>query len=1236
MPLTPGTRLGPYEILMCLGSGGMGEVYRATDTKLGRDVALKVLPAEMAHDPERLARFRREAKALAQLDHPNIVTIYSVEECEGIHFLTMQLVEGTALDRLIPAGGLPLKQIVEIASALGEALEAAHEKGIVHRDLKPANVMVSKDSRVKVLDFGLAKDVHAGNVGGATLTSSQTQVGVVMGTPAYMSPEQTSGRPLDHRTDIFSLGVVLHEMATGRRPFEGSSSAELISAILRDDPPCVTDVRPDLPGDLARIVRRCLEKDPRRRLQTARDVSNELCDLLQHTGKPSATATPPVSRTASTVDSGAARADEGFWIAVLPFRYGGGNAELTALAGGLSDEIVTGMLRFSYLRVIARGSTEKYSSESADVRAIGRELGARYVMEGNLRQAGAKLRLVVQLVDAVSGTHIWAETYERDFSSENIFALQDDLVPRIVSTVADYYGILPHCISDALRRKADNELSPYEAVLRAFSYFERIAPEEHAPVRQILERAARSAPDRAEIWAMLSTLYWHEHAFGFNPQPDPLGRALTAARRSVDAAPTNNLGHSALAATLFFQKNILAFRPAAERAIELNRMDGSNLATMGIMMAYAGDWEHGCALVESALQLNPHHPGWYSFAHFLNAYRKGDYRSALSIALRFNMPSYFFTHALTAAVYGQLGLHEPAQKALQELLAIRPDFAVTARREFEKFYNPELVERLMDGLGKAGLEVAIEKEAAVPIMDTARLPATSDSGAVRADAVPSSTQRVSGIKRHRIALAIAVIVLVIGSIGFAAYRKRSKTGQIDSIAVLPLENRSNNPDTDYISDGITESINNTLARLSSLSVIPHSVAFHYKGKVTDVREIGDELHVQAVLAGSVAQRGDDLTVDVELDDVRNGKQLWGEQYQRKLADLLAVESDISREVSQRLRSQLSAEDEKKLTKGSTNNPEAYRLYLKGKYYTDKFTKEGFDTGIDYFNQAIAVDPNYGLAYSGLAYNYINQMDWFMPPSEAGPKTKEAAEKALAIDGSDARAEMTLAIEADWYEWNFAAAENDYKRAIELSPDNAEAHLFYAWFLAPMGRDQEALAEARQAQQADPLYPFASFNIGAALLFSRHWDAAIEQLRRAIELDPNFWFSHCFLGRAYEQEGRFPEAIAEFQRALEVEKDNTEIWSGLGNAYAVSGKKAEAQKVLDHLKELSTHSWVAPYNVAVIYAGLGEKDLAFASLEQAYKERSYYMATYLATDERLDKLRSNSRFADLRKRVGLPE
>jgi serine/threonine protein kinase len=722
MALTPGTKLGPYEIQSPLGAGGMGEVYRATDTKLGRDIALKVLPAGMAEDPERLARFRREAKALAQLDHPNIVTIHSVEECDGSHFLTMQLVDGLPLDRVIPQGGLPVEQIVEIASALADALAAAHEKGIVHRDLKPANVMVSSEGRVKVLDFGLAKDVGASDPADATLTSDhRTQAGMVMGTPAYMSPEQTSGRPLDHRTDIFSLGVVLHEMATGRRPFDGSSSAELVSAILRDTPQSVTEVRPDLPGDLARIVRRCLEKDPRHRLQTARDVSNEFRDLSRTASRSAVTPTT-AQRASTTPGSGITRADEGFWVAVLPFKYTGSNADVAALADALADEIITGFSKFSYLRVIARSSSSRYADQSADIRAAGKELNARYAMEGTLRQAGSRLRLAVQLVDAVSGAHLWAENYERTFSAEDIFALQDDLVPRIVSTVADQRGVLPRRISEELRSKNEEDLTPHEAVLRSFSFLERISPTEHATVRRILERAVEQAPDQADAWAMLAIMYDTEFADEFNPRPNPLERAMAAAQRAVDLAPTHALGYYALAFTYFFRKEMSSFRAAVEQAVTLNRMDGSVIGVLGLLVHHAGEMERGTQMVEAAMQLNPHYPPVLRVTAFLNAYFQGKYADANEIAVRINMPGFFHAAAVRAAALGQLGQREAAQRAVQELLALRPDIATSVHRDYAKWWNPEQVEHLIEGLRKAGLEIADEQSSPVakPVAEAIR------------------------------------------------------------------------------------------------------------------------------------------------------------------------------------------------------------------------------------------------------------------------------------------------------------------------------------------------------------------------------------------------------------------------------------------------------------------------------------------------------------------------------------
>jgi TolB-like protein/tRNA A-37 threonylcarbamoyl transferase component Bud32/tetratricopeptide (TPR) repeat protein len=692
MLLSVGDKLGSYEITALIGAGGMGEVYRAADTKLGRPVALKVLPPEMARDPDRLARFQREARSVAALNHPHIVTIFSVEEVDGIHFLTMELIEGRSLDRLIPEGGLPIERIIEIADALADALAATHEKGIVHRDLKPANVMVTDEGRVKVLDFGLAKETHEANPSDTTLTSAgcTTKLGAVLGTPAYMSPEQVAGRPIDHRTDIFSLGTMLYEMAAGHRPFQGRSAAELASSIMRDTPRPLSELRAGLPDGLWRVTQRCLEKSTGDRFLSARDLRSALRGVT----------------TVMEADLGAARAEEGFWVAVLPFEYGGTNAELTALAEGLTEDTVTGLSRFSYLRVIARSSTSRYAHGAVDVRAVGKELGARYVMEGSLRQAGSTLRIAVQLVDAGSGAHLWAETYDRTFRPEEIFTLQDDIVPRIVSTVADTYGVLPHTISEALRNRDPEKLTPYEAVLRSFAHFPRLSAEEHAAARAGLERAVQQAPGYADGWAMLSMIIREEYTHGFNFRPDPLGRAFAAARRAVEAAPANHLAYHALASAQFFRREFQAFRNSAERAVSLNPMDGFTAAYLGFLIAYAGNWERGCALVERARQLNPHHPGWYWFPSFFDAYRKRDYRSALDVALKINMPGFWRTNLALAAAYGQLGEREAACNAVRELLALRPDFPVVAREELGKFWDPELVQHLIDGLRKAGLEIA--------------------------------------------------------------------------------------------------------------------------------------------------------------------------------------------------------------------------------------------------------------------------------------------------------------------------------------------------------------------------------------------------------------------------------------------------------------------------------------------------------------------------------------------------
>ena len=1038
MTLAAGMNLGPYQIQSPLGAGGMGEVYRATDTKLGRDVALKVLPAEMAQDLERLGRFRREAKSLAQLDHPNIVTIYSVEECDGVHFLTMQLVEGQPLDRLICEGGLPLEQIVEIASALGDALAAAHEKGIVHRDLKPANVMVSNEGRVKVLDFGLAKDVRGSNLGDATMTSaSRTEVGVVMGTPAYMSPEQTSGRPLDHRTDIFSLGVLLHEMATGRRPFEGSSSAELVSAILRDTPPSVTDMRPDLPSDLARIVRRCLEKDPRHRLQTARDVSNEFRDMVRTASRPTSVSTA-APRMAASSDWSAARADEGFWVAVLPFKHSGSDENLAALADGLTDDTITALSKFSYLRVIARSSSSLYVGQSVDVRTAGKELNARYVMEGTLRQAGSRLRLAVQLVDTVSGAHLWAENYERAFSAETIFELQDDLVPRIVSTVADMNGVLPRSMSEGLRSRPPGKLSPYEAVLRSFAYTYSATPEELAAARSGLEEAVRKAPACADAWAMLSFLCGQDYVHGYELQANALEIATSAARRAVALGASNHLAYFSLGQALWCQKDYDSFRDAAERAVVLNPMDGNSVAYLGELLIYAGSAERGMQLVERAKQLNPNHPGWYWFADFYHAYSQGEYRDALSFALKAKLRGNPLAPMFLAAAYGQLGDVEGGAIAAAELVRFRPELPAAMRKQVAKVWNPEYGERFLEGLRKAGLEIpgagatAGQKSSTQLTSSTLRTGALPDSGATRADE------------------------------GFW-------------VAVLPFKYAGTSTELKALADGLSDEIVTGLSRFSYLRVIARGSTAKYSSESGDIRSIGKELGARYVMEGNLRQAGNKLRVAVQLVDAATGAQMWAETYERVFSAeaLFEVQDELVLLIVSTVADQHGVLPHS-ISSLIRNKPDdqlsPYEAVLRVFSFHERMTPEEHASVRALLERTVQNAPSDGDCWAMLATLYADEyMFGFSGEPDPLGRAQKAAQRAVELAPSSSLAYQALA-QSLFFRREWQAFRPVAERTVALNRADGALHAFVGMLIALAGDWDRGCAVVDAAIQLNPHHP----------------------------------------------------------------------------------------------------------------------------------------------------------------------
>ena len=696
--LPAGTRLSHFEISGLIGAGGMGEVYRARDLKLHRDVALKTLPPEVAASADRLRRFDREARAVAALNHPNIVTIYSIEEADGIHFQTMELVDGASLEALMPSAGMPVPRLFEIALALTDALAAAHERGIVHRDLKPANVMVDAAGRVKVLDFGLARTaIHDATADDESATHLATKAGSIVGTVPYMSPEQIEGRPADARSDVFSLGVMLYELATGARPFVGSSSPVLMSAILRDSPPAITERRPDLPEHLARVVRRCLEKAPIDRYQSMRELQRELRDLQKETETSS-------TRRPSTGSSAVHRPRPSLWVAVLPFTAPPGDDETSAFAEGLVEDITAGLGRFKYLSVVARSSTLRLGEQRLDARSAAHQLGARYLLEGSLRRSGPTVRTKVQLIDAQTGAQLWAETYTRDLETADVFSVQDDVTDRVVATVADVHGVLMHSMLHSVRDVPIEHLGPHELMLRYWRYHQQPQREEHARLRQALEAMVEGLPHDPELWAALANMYFHEYSHWFNPLEDPLGRARQAARRSIELDPAGQLGWEALAVTFFFDRDVDGFHLAVDRAISLNPRNTNSLAWMALLLAHHAEYDRAYALVTRAMTLNPHHPGWYHVVMVDWHCARGELNEALAAARRINTPDLVWMHLLLANLNGLLGRREEARTALHTLRGLEPTFAHEAAVQEATarwFWQPELVAGMMDAYRKA-------------------------------------------------------------------------------------------------------------------------------------------------------------------------------------------------------------------------------------------------------------------------------------------------------------------------------------------------------------------------------------------------------------------------------------------------------------------------------------------------------------------------------------------------------
>lgn len=790
-----GEKIGHYKIHSSIGAGGMGEIYRASDTRLRRDVAIKILPESLMKDPSAIERFMREAYAASALNHPNILTIFDIGEHEKTHFIATEFVEGETLRQKMQNSKLRLAEILDIAVQTAGALIAAHEAGIIHRDIKPENIMIRRDGYVKVLDFGIAKLSEHGSPeidsDAATLVQSITAKGMILGTAFYMSPEQARGLRVDARSDVFSLGAVLYEMTARKLPFSGSTVADVIASILKSDPQPLSEIVKNVPPEFERIVTKGLNKKRAERYQTMKEFADDLKQIRQ------------------------------------------------------------------------------------------------------------RLEFEVEL--------------QRIHISNDVFAASGEILP-----------------------------------------------------------------------------------------------------------------------------------------------------------------------LENATQILPRN-------------------------------------------------------------------------------------------------------------------------------------------------------------SFPPRRTRTRK-TIDSLAVLPLVNSGNDAETEYLSDGITEGIINSLSKLPKLRVVPRSTVFRYKGQQTDSQQIGNELGVRAVFAGRVLQIGNSLIVNAELVDIANEAQIWGEQYRREMTDIFTLLDEIVEDISEKLKIKLSGEDKKQIVKRYTENTEAYQFYLKGRYFvTSKRTEEWIKKGIEYFQKAIDFDPNYALAYSGIAeaYGFLASSTGGWSPREAYPKAEAAAMKALELDETLGEAHCSLGFSRLLYDWNFPEAEREFKRAIELSPNYPNAHDGYGFYLKAVGRHAEAVEKCKQAQKLDPLSPFAHVSLGYAYYFARDYEKAIDECRKALEMDKNSTFAHRNLGLAFLQQGKLEKAIEALSNAVKFSQGGLAFESYLGFAYGVAGKQTEAREVLASLEDLDKERYVPAYNFAIIYAGLGDFDKSFEWFEQARKERSGFLP-FLNVEPVVDTLRGDSRFEDLLKKIGLSE
>jgi TolB-like protein/Tfp pilus assembly protein PilF len=964
------------------------------------------------------------------------------------------------------------------------------------------------------------------------------------------------------------------------------------------------------------------------------------------------------------------------------------------------------------------------------------------ILEGSVQKAGDQVRVNVQLVNAQTDSHLWAETYDRKLT--DIFGVESEIAKGIAESLQ---AKLTSGEEQALAVKPTNNPEAYDAYLRGLAFEARSDFDALGKSISSYEQAVQLDPNFAVAWARLSRghalLYSREAGDTTPARREGAKSALDTAQKLEPDSPET------LLALGYYQYWVLRDYQLAKTTFKRvqKMLPGSSdaLTGLGAVSRRDGHWDQSVAYWDQALALDPRNVELLVRAASTYAELR-QFQAALKLYDRAldivpNEPNLM---ASKAGIYQAEGNLEQAGKFLSQInaqtaspiafgikmtqLRLERNYAEVIRLLQARLARPpsasetikaitqiELALHQRIGGDAAGAKVTAEQarttleqlcknqpdnpDFAVLLSLAHAALGEKDSALKEAERaimlLPSAKDRVYGPSfEEDLAViqtmfgansqAISILARLLQMPYYGGFyfetpvtpallsldplwdplRGDPRFGQIvaslppkgnqsiarvaassgnpttsapaeKSIAVLPFENASNDPNAEYLSEGISEALINSLTELQQLRVVARSTAFHYKGKDIDPRRVGRELQVAAVLTGRVRQSQDALSIQVDLVDATTGAQLWGAGYDRKISDVIAVKQAIAQEVTAKLKLKLTGDEQRRLAKADTTNTEAYRCYLRGRYFWNKRTPDGIKQAIAEFQQAIERDPQFALGYVGLADCYTGLTFYnFAAPRETMPKAKESAIKALSLDNTVAEAHASLAHVLMNYDWNWVTAEKEFKRSIELKPEYATAHQWYAiHYLTATNRLKESIQEMRRALELEPASLVMNTFMGATLYYAGQYDEAIDQCRRTVEMDPNFAVAHWHLGLAYEQKQVFDKAIDEFRKAITLSQRSPLMKAALGHAYAKAKKTDEANKILDELNELSKHAYVSPLEIAQIYVALGNDEKALELLEKAYADRSFHLVN-LNVSPHFKELRTNRRFQDLAQRIGL--